>query len=353
MANKRRGAPLAVCALMLGVGALTACGKPSDAAGSDKPLIGVSMRFIAGNSWLSTLNKATVDAGNEQGYRVLAVDAQGDAARQVQQMKSFIAQGAKAIIIEPVHDKDVAAGITAAKDAGVKVVVVNDRVADELATQVACNVYDDGAATAKLVGAETAKAIASRKPAGSTIKLYIQALFPDELVTQTRENGFMAGWNEYFQAHRGYKIVRIPNNYGEAQPDKTLAAMRGVLTAHPDIDVVFNQTDVVMPSVKEALKSARLMKADGSSTVLLAGFDGGMDVVRDMADNPRSPAVADGLNQPPTQAAYSVEEAIAAIKGTQTGQCAGSPPTRIVPPKIATPQNAKELVNPDLKFAGA
>jgi ribose transport system substrate-binding protein len=311
------------------------------------------MRFIAGNSWLSTLSKAAVTEGTAKGYKVEAVDAQGNASRQIQQMQTFINKGAKAIVIEPVEDRGVAAGINAAKKAGVPIVVVNDRVAPDLATKVACNVYDDGLATAKKVGAEAAKSIAAKKPAGSTVKLYIQALFPQELVTQTREDGFMAGWNEYFAAHPGYNVVRVPNNYGSALPDKTLTAMRNVLAGNPDIDVVFNQTDVVMGAVKEALRGAGLMNADGSSKVVIAGFDGGMEVIKEMANTPNSPVVASGLNEPPTQAKFAVEEAIAASKKQKTGQCNGSPATRILPPAIATPENAKTFVSPDLEFAGS
>src|SRR3954466_9551143 len=123
--------------------ALSACGGASQGAGegaSDKPLIGLSMRFIAGNSWLSTLSSGAVAAGKAKGYDVQAVDAQGNASQQIQQMKTFINKGAKAIIIEPVGDRSVSSGIAAAKQAGIPVIVVNDRVAPELATQVACNV---------------------------------------------------------------------------------------------------------------------------------------------------------------------------------------------------------------------
>ncbi|HEV7955649.1 MAG TPA: substrate-binding domain-containing protein [Marisediminicola sp.] len=353
MAKKRLALVPFACALMVTAATLSGCGNASGNGGNEQPLIGMSVRYIAGNSWLTTLANAAGPAGKNQGYNVETVDAQGSATRQIQQMQTFINKGAKAIVIEPVEDRGVAAGIAAAKKAGVPVVVVNDRVAPDLAKSVACNVYDDGAATAKKVGEQTAQAVAARHPSGSTVKLYIQALFPQELVTQTREDGFMAGWNEYFAAHPGITTVRVPNNYGQALPDKTLSAMRNVLAGNPDIDVIFNQTDVVMPAVKEALKGAGLIKDDGSSKVIVAGFDGGMDVVKEMATNPNSPVVVDGLNQPPTQAAYAVEEAIAADKGQKTGKCDGSPATRVLPALVATPETAKDFVNPDLQFAGS
>lgn len=349
----RKRYPVAVTA-GIALSVLVGCssGSSSTAAKSSKGgLIGVSMRFIAGNSWLSTMSSGAVTAGKAKGYNVEAVDAQGSAVKQIQQMQTFINKGAKAIIIEPVGDRSVSAGIAAAKRAHVPVVVVNDRVSPELAKQVACNVYDDGGATAKLVGERTAEVAATRKKGATQLKLYIQAIFPQELVTQTRENGFMSGWNAYFQAHPGPKTVRVPNNYGNALPDKTLTAMRNVLAGNPDIDVIFNQTDVVNGAVSDALKGAGLIKPDGSSAVIVGGFDGGMNVITDMAKNPKSLVVADGLNQPATQAAFAVEEAIAAAKKTSTGKCAGSPGTRVLPPAIVTPDTATKFIS-NLQFAG-
>jgi ribose transport system substrate-binding protein len=348
--NKRKAvlACLAVVCLLL-----TACSRPGGGESSEKPLIGVSVRFIAGNSWLSTLAKGAVTTAKAEGYRVETADAQGDASTQIQQMKTFINKGAKAIIIEPVGDRNVAAGIEAAKKAGVPVVVVNDRVSEELAKQVACNVYDNGFETAKQVGAKTAAVAAEKLGKAKPIKLYIQALFPQELVTQQRESGFMEGWNEYFAAHPGYTTKRIPNNYGEALPDKTLDAMRNVVSANPDINVIFNQTDVVMGSVTEALRAANLMTSTGESKVVIAGFDGGMDVIKDMANKKDTPVVASGLNQPAKQSGYAVQEAIAAIKDKPTGECEGSPATRVLPPEIVTPENAAKFVDDELQFAGS
>ncbi|MDI2035145.1 sugar ABC transporter substrate-binding protein [Paenarthrobacter nitroguajacolicus] len=334
---------------------LTACGgsAPASTPSEEKGLIGISMRFIAGNSWLSTMSDGAVKSGTAKGWTMEAVDAQGSAQTQIQQMRTFINKGAKAIIIEPVGDRNVASGIEAAKAAGVPVIVVNDRVSEELAKKVACNVHDDGEATAELVGEKAAAAAVAKKGENSTINLYIQALFPQELVTESRENGFMAGWNKYMEQHPTVKTKRIPNNYGEALPDKTLTAMRNVLSGNPDIDVVFNQTDVVMPAVIEALKGAGRMDQNGKTDVILAGFDGGMDVIKSMAKDPASPVVADGLNQPALQAAYAVDEAIAAVTGAPTGKCEGSPATRILPALAVTPENAGQYISDDLAFAGA
>lgn len=351
--TRTRYSPAALATgVVLTMAALSACGGNSSGGGADsgKQLIGFSVRYIAGNSWLTTLANGAVAEGKRKGYDVQTADAQGNAQTQIQQMQTFINRGAKAIIIEPVGDQSVTAGIQAAKRAGVPVVVVNDQVSPELQKQVACNVHDDGSATAEQVGKETAKVAAKKFAGRDTINLYVQAIQPQELVTEQRENGFMKGWSDYLAANPGPKTNKIPDNYGQALPDATLTAMRNVLSGHPDVNVIFNQTDVVYPAVQEALKSANLMDASGKTDVVIAGFDGGKDVIKSMAQ-PGFAVVADGLNQPATQSAYAVDEAIAAVTKKPTGKCEGSPAIRILDPVVVTPDTASKFVS-DLAFAG-
>lgn len=320
-------------------------------AAAGRPLIGFSDRFIAGNTWLTTLAKGAQAEGPKLGYNVEVDDAQGDASRQISQMKTFLVKGAKAIIIEPVSDQAVSAGIAAVRKAHVPLIVVNDLLAPALGKEAFCNVHDNGGKTSELVGREVARVAAQKFAHRSQIKLYVQAIFPHELVTQTRENGFMKGWNSYFKQHKGPKTVRVPDQYGHALPDFTLPAMRNVLTANPDINVIFNETDVVTGAVEQALISAHLMNAGGTgSKVVLGSFDGGMSVVRAMAAH-RSAVVADGLNQPFTQSALAVQEAVAAINGKKAIACPGSPPTRILPSVIVMPKTAAHFIDNRVPFA--
>jgi ribose transport system substrate-binding protein len=350
---------LGASAALVGVIALTAgCGS-SDSSGSgsasadggDKPLIGFSLRFIAGNPWLATLARDAKTAGARAGYTVDTVDARGDAVAQIEQMQSYINRGAKAIIIEPVSDQAVASGIAAANAAGVPVVVVNDRVSDELAKTVACNIHDDAIRTAELVGAHTAEVTDRRLPRGAPIKLYVQAIFPQELVTQTREDGFMKGWNDYFAAHPGRKTTKLPNIYGRAQPDATLRAMRATLAANPDVNVIYNQSDIVWGAIEQSLKESGMMKEDGRTDVIAASFDGDMDLVKRMATEPNFPVVAEALGEPRTQANLAIDEAAAAIRGERTGRCAGDPPTINLPPTAVTTETAREFVDDSSPYA--
>lgn len=327
-------------------------GTSSAAAGSgEKPLIGFTVRFISGNSWLQEVADGAKREGERLGYNVEALDGRGDPVVQNQQIQTFISRGAKAILVEPIDARALSSGVLAAKRAGIPVIAVNDLLAPDLAKQIACNVHDNGPKTAELVGAEVAKAVGEKYGPGDTVKLYIMSILPDEPLSLGREEGFMKGYNDYFKANPGPKTVRVPNGYGSAIPDKTLPIMRDKLAGNPDIKVMFSMTDTVHGAVMQPLIQAGLVGRDeNSSKVIVGSFDARMEVVQGMANKPGYPVVASGLDQPFAQAVLALRAADAAIKGEKP-DCPGSPPTAILPSGVVTKENAKEYVNPDLAFA--
>ncbi len=350
----------AVAALTLG---LVACGSSGSnsakggsagsGSGSGGGTIGFADQFIAGNSWLATLAKGAEAYGASHGYRVVSADAQGDPTKQAQQIQTFINEGVKAIVIEPVNAESPGPAIAAAKRAGIPVVIVNDLVAPHLQAQAFCNVTDDGTAVGRLVGQQVGAAVVGRYKSNETVKLFVMALFPDSPATQVRETGFLEGFNSYLSSHSGPKVVRVPDQYGHALPDATLTAMRGVISGNPDLKVIFNETDVVFPAVQEALSGAGLMNPNGESSIIIGGFDGGTPQIQAMASDPKYAMVATGLDEPGTQAADAVQEAIAAAEHKSPISCAGSPAMRVLQPRVATRANARQLTNPNLAFAGS
>jgi ribose transport system substrate-binding protein len=340
---------VAACSSASGSGAATAA---ATGGSGGKSTIGFSDQFIAGNSWLATLAKGAEAYGAAHGYRVVAEDAQGDPTTQNQQIQTFINEGVKAIIIEPVNSQSPGPEIAAAKRAGIPVIVVNDLVAPSLQKEAFCNVTDNGEAVGKLVGEQVGAKVVSEYKSNQTIHLYVMALFPDSPATQVRETGFLQGFDAYLKAHHGPHVDRIPDQYGHALPDTTLTVMRGVVSGNPDVNVIFNETDVVFPAVKQALVGAGLMNSKGESKIIIGGFDGGMPEIQVMASDPKYAIVATGLDEPGTQAADAVQEAIAAAQHKAPISCSGTPPMHVLQPEVATRANAKQFIDPSLAFAG-
>jgi ribose transport system substrate-binding protein len=339
--------------------ALAACGSSGAASNSgsgtgsgNKPVIGFADQFIAGNSWLATLAKGAESYGAAHGYQVVAADAQGDPTTQNQQIQTFINEGVKAIIIEPVNQESPGAEIAAAKRAGIPVIIVNDLVGPSLQKQVFCNVTDDGQAVGALVGQAVGKAVVAKYKSSQTIQLFVMALFPASPATQVRETGFLQGFDSYLSQHAGPHVNRIPDQYGHALPDTTLQVMRGVVSGHPNLNVIFNETDVVFPAVKEALSGAGLMTSTGDSSIIIGGFDGGVPQIRQMASDPKFAMTATGLDEPATQAASAVQEAIAAATKKAPVACSGNPPMHVLTPRVVTRANALQYASENLAFAG-
>jgi ribose transport system substrate-binding protein len=329
---------------------ITACSSPSgqaSASGSSScALVGMTDRDIANNAWEATLVQSIQSAGKNAGVCVQAVDAQGNVATQVSQINTFIDENAKAVILEPVDDTGDAPAIAALKKAGIPFIVVTDLVANNLADEAYCNIHANEYAAAGLVGYDLAAAAAKKYHAGETITLWVNAIFPHEILTETRENGFMSGWNRYWSTHPGGpKTVRLPDQYGQASPDIDLPIVRNVLTANPGLAVMFDETDLTYVSVLSSLKQLNLIK-NGVSQVLIGGFDGQTSVLQQMVQDPNFGMVADGVNEPPVQGAWAIEEAVAAIHHLPAVDCGGTPATREVPVIAVTTSDAKTFYNP-------
>ena len=336
----------------------TPTGAPSSQAPSsqapssgEKPLIGHVFYFVTGNAWLETEAKLAAQEAERLGYRYEVADAQQDPLLQVQQIKTFIERGAVAINLWPGLDaQSVAAGVKAASEAGVPVMTSPDKVAPALEQYVTCAVYDDSYETSFQVALATAAVAAEKFKDQESIKIYVQAMSPTQDGSIKRENGFLDGWKDYFTKNPGPETVIVPDVYGEATPDVTLKAMRNVIAANPDINVIYNVTDVVYPAIQQALIGAGKMTADGQTDIVIAGFDGDMEIVKKMASDPTFPIVADGLNQPGVQAKLLVEEDIAAYTGTPTGKCPNG--LRLVPWAVVTKDNAETFIS-DNPYASA
>lgn len=164
----------------------------------------------------------------------------------------------------------------------------------------------------------------------------------------------MKGYNEYFKSNDGPKLERIPNGYGSALPDQTLPVMRDKLSANRDVDVIFNMTDTVHGAVMQALSEAGLVDGKGgSSKVIVGSMDGRMPVVKDMAETPGFPIVANSLTAPAASAILAVNAADRAVKAGSGNEpvCEGEIPTEIPPVEVVTQETAKEYYDPTFDFA--
>lgn len=109
------------------------------------------------NEFTVTFSNAAKDEAAERGYALNIYDANQDAQNQADQIEQAITLGVEGIIIEPVSVDGVVPSVKAAKEAGVNVVIVNQRISDPEAAD--CYVGADAATTGSKLMEEVMKDI--------------------------------------------------------------------------------------------------------------------------------------------------------------------------------------------------
>jgi inositol transport system substrate-binding protein len=256
---------------MLGVAlVLGACGKsPSEPAApspaSRKPLtIGVSFETLQTEYWVAGF-EAIKSELKKRNISMLEAIADGDANRQLQQVKNFISRGVDGIILVPKDAKTCIPMIRAANDAKIPIALFN-RPADKSDAKSVAVVADNP----KLTQETVAYMIEQARQDGRKHKAMVILGDLADINAVGRREGFEA-------AVKGNQNVvdvvsRVPSDWNQ---EKAQAGVVNALQANPDIDFIFTSSDFLFPSITSALKAANKYKKTGEAGhVILGGFDG-------------------------------------------------------------------------------
>lgn len=314
-----RGVMGAVSAVAACAAFVSACGgddEASSAAGGGKAVTVGFAQANFGNGWYEVQSEGVKDEMGKLGYEVNVVSGGGDAQTQNSQIKNFITQGVDAVIMNPTDPKAVGTSVAALKAKKIPLVTVNTPLDPSLAKEPYCYVAENEVENASKVGAETARYLKDEFGSGETLKAVLIGGFPGDLNDVHRQTGWREGYASVAGAPKLEELERI---YGKWQADQALTATRPVATANPDLKVVFVMTDSMIPGVKTALQAANLWEE-----VVVAGYDGRMSVLKEMADNPDGPIVTTVPNLPYDQGKLGAQMVDNALKGTPQGDvCPG------------------------------
>jgi ribose transport system substrate-binding protein len=323
----------AALAALVGVIGLAGPAKADDKSTGKGLVIGWSQRGISGSDWWKTMVAGGEAEAKKLGAKLIVLDANGDTTRQNQDIQTLLTQGVDVVIINANDPIGVGASIKALKRAGVPVVAVNSNLDAKLVPDIFCYVAEDQVATGAKAGKVVAQKALEKWGDKGAIKLASIGGFPGDVISDLRFSGFMQGYNSVMSSHADVKTTVIPMKFGEWKPDKALQPIRDMATANPDLKVMFSMSDVMQGGVEQGLKDAGVW-----SKVLEGSYDGGMNAIKEMADNPNGPLQADASNQPWDQAALAVKMAVA---GYDKDASACPSKTNYVPTIVVTPSDAK------------
>lgn len=283
------GGVAAVVLAMSGCAVTTAPGGagPAETVAADEVVIGFSQATQQSPFYVELGEGVEAAADGRLEY----VDANGDIAKQNNDIEDLITRGVDVLLVNPVDPQGIAPALASAAAAGIPVVTV-----DRPAEGAVAHVGRDNVAMGQLVGEAVRDALGDE--GGIIIEIQGDA---GGTVAMDRSAGFHAA----FEGVDAVTIVEGP--YAEYIRSNAVSAMQDLLQANPDVAAVYAHNDDM------ALGALQVLQENGRDDVLVAGVDGLMEAVEAIAAGDQY--VATSLNDPISLGRTAAETAIAVASG--------------------------------------
>lgn len=298
---------------------LASCGR------TGKKTIGVIPKGSAHQFWQS-VHAGAVKASREVNVEIIwnGPPQETDFNQQIQIIDSMINRGVDGIVLAPIDKKSMVGVVERAVAAKIPVVIFDSGIdTDKFVSQVATDNYHAGE-----MGADRVAKLLDG--AGKVAMVMVQ---PGAASTMAREQGFKDRIEKVYP-----HIQIVDERYGWADFAKSLAVSENILTAHPDVDVLFASNESSTVGAAQALKGRK-------TQVKLVGFDSSPQLIEDL-----KAGVIDSLViQDPFKMGYeSTKSIVAHINGQQVKKINNLAPKLVTLENLESPE-IKEQLNPDLK----
>jgi ribose transport system substrate-binding protein len=283
---------------------LSSCRRSDSNAGAQpaggKPKIALVMKSLA-NEFFSTMADGAKkhQSANGATYDLLVngIKNETDLAEQVNLVEQMIVQRVNAIVIAPADSKALVTVLRHAKDAGILVINIDNKLDTDVLKQAGLTVPfvgPDNRQGARKVG----EALAKQLKAGDEVAI-IEGI-PTAFNGQQRRLGF-----EDAMKNAGMKIVSVQSGLWEMEKANTVAT--GILNEHPQLKAILCANDNMALGAVAAVQSA-----GRSGGVLIVGFDN-ISAIKPMLEKGQVVATAD--QHADKLAVFGIEAALKILKG--------------------------------------
>ena len=294
--------------LALSLGALAVlnggCNKSTNSTNNQsapgKPKIALVMKSLA-NEFFSTMAEGAKQhqAANAASYDLVVngIKNETDLAEQVNLVEQMIAQPVNAIVIAPADSKALVTVLKRAKDAGILVVNIDNKLDADVLKQANLQVPfvgPDNRAGARKVG----EALAKQLQAGDKVAI-IEGI-PTAFNGQQRRLGF-----EDAMKAAGVNIVTVQSGRWEMETANNVAS--ALLNEHADLKALLCANDNMALGAVSAIQAA-----GKTGKVLVVGFDN-ISALRPMLENGKVVATADQHGD--KLAVFGIEAALKILNG--------------------------------------
>ncbi len=258
--------------------------------------------------FFTQMNEGAEAAAKEAGCELTIANANNDSAKQNSDIESFVSQKVSAIIVVAIDVNGVLPAVKAAKDKGIKVVAIDAKL-------------EDGAADT-FVGVDNSKA-------GAEIAQWMV----DKGLVKGKKYGVVDAKNSFIQNQREDSFRKVVDAAGgtytqsvsgDNVQEKAAAAAQNLVTAQPDLDVIYTTGEPA------TVGAAAALKATGKTKIV------GWDLTKEVIGAVDSGLVTAIVQQDPKQ------EGVEAVKEIKSLLGGGSAKTFIdVPITIVTKENVE------------
>ncbi len=252
----RAGVVLLCGLIVLGAVGLSGCGK-----GDGKPEIALIMKTLSNPFFISMKKGAEAAAKDlDVTLHVLTPPEETDIEKQIGIVEDMIAKGVDAILIAPAGSKEIVPSLVKAKEAGVIVINLDNRV--DLGAAAAAGLQLDAYVGADNEDGGFLASDALAKMLGEEGKVAMLEGIPGVDNAEARKRGFEKAMAEY----PGIEIVQSQSAHWKQE--EALDVMQDILQAHPDLDGLFCANDMMALGAIQAIDDA-----GKTGQILVASYD--------------------------------------------------------------------------------
>ncbi|MEC3885735.1 ribose ABC transporter substrate-binding protein RbsB [Halobacillus sp. HZG1] len=282
--------------------------KPKGDKNPDDIKVGLSVSTL-NNPFFVSMKEGVENEAAAQGMEVVVVDAQNDAAKQINDVEDLIQQGVDVLLINPTDSSAISTAVQSANSLGIPVVTL-DRSAEK--GEVATLVSSDNEKGGEMAGEYLVEQL------GEGAKVAELEGVPGASATRERGAGFHNIADE--------KLDVVAKQTANFDRTEGLNTMENIIQGNPDIKAVFAHNDEMALGAYQAIQSS-------GRDVLVVGFDGNDDAMTSIQNGNLSATVA---QQPEEIGKLAVEAGADVLQGEEVEE------TIPVPLKLVTQESDLE-----------
>ena len=229
------------------------------------------------DQFMNTMVKGYKAAAEKYGVSIVTANTNNDQSKETELIQTYMAQGISGLAISPISEVASIPNLQEAAKKGMAIAVANTALKD---TSFTTGSYtSDNLQNGLLVGQKAAEFIKANMKGPVNIGiLEFDSLLPEQ--SKARWGGFLDGLKA-----AGVTDAKVVTQQSAWLQDTALAAMSDMLTAHPEIQVIYASNEGGTIGATQAVK-----QAGKAGQIYVFGYDGSDQITTMLLDQGQHPA---------------------------------------------------------------